>query len=146
VILINYIKWYEYIHFVTSISWILWSFACIHKYILGSWCDDSDNEWTQKFPVESFSWLQRTLKDYYYWTLKKWFCVEPFTGSKYVVLIEPFKVLYRTFSSKNVSFIEPQWTLFSKSECLYKNEMYKRYTIKFPSTKAKVNLNVITPF
>jgi len=24
--------------------------------------------------------------------------------------------------------------------------MYKRYTIKFPSTKAKVNLNVITPF
>jgi len=29
-------------------------------------------------------------------------CIEPFRGSKYVALIEHFKVLYRTFSSKSV--------------------------------------------
>jgi len=29
-------------------------------------------------------------------------CIEPFRGSKDVALIEPFKVLYRTFSSKSV--------------------------------------------
>jgi len=29
-------------------------------------------------------------------------CIEPFRGSKYVALIEPFKVLYRTVSSKSV--------------------------------------------
>jgi len=28
-------------------------------------------------------------------------CIEPFRGSKYVALLEPFKVLYRTFSSKS---------------------------------------------
>jgi len=28
-------------------------------------------------------------------------CIEPFRGSKYVALIEPFEVLYRTFSSKS---------------------------------------------
>jgi len=30
------------------------------------------------------------------------YTVEPFRGSKYVALIEPFKVLYGTFSSKSV--------------------------------------------
>jgi len=33
------------------------------------------------------------------------FCLELFRGSKYVVLIEAFKVLYRTFSSKSVVHI-----------------------------------------
>jgi len=30
--------------------------------------------------------------------------MEPFRGSKYVALIEPFKVLNRTFSSKSVYY------------------------------------------
>jgi len=34
--------------------------------------------------------------------LKRILYIEPFRGSIFVALIEPFKVLYRTFSSKSV--------------------------------------------
>jgi len=29
-------------------------------------------------------------------------CIEPFKGSKYVALTEPFKILYRTFSKSEI--------------------------------------------
>jgi len=49
----------------------------------------------KRFHIEPFSWLLRNI-------------IEPlkrgFRGSKYVALIEPFKVLYKTFSSKSVQF------------------------------------------
>jgi len=37
-----------------------------------------------------FPWLQRTLRVLVIEPLKKGFCIEPFRGSKYVALIEPF--------------------------------------------------------
>jgi len=37
------------------------------------------------FHIEPFSWLQRTLKGSYYWTL--YICIEPFRDSKYVALL-----------------------------------------------------------
>jgi len=44
-------------------------------------------------------------------------CIEPFRGSKYVALIEPFKVLFRTFSSKSVvSLIVSRMSIGGESE------------------------------
>jgi len=46
-------------------------------------------------------------------------CIEPFRGSKYVALIKPFKVLYRTFSSKSVIFYSIGTITVSTSAFLY---------------------------
>jgi len=50
--------------------------------------------------------------------------IEPFRGSKYVELIEPFKVLYRTFSSKIVETYQ----------CLIATQTPDRVDMRFVST------------
>jgi len=47
----------------------------------------------KRFNIEPFFLDTKNPKGFFY--------LEPFTDSKYVTPIEPFKVLYRTFSSKS---------------------------------------------